>query len=178
MASRDVWSHGGGAALRELLAGSLAALLLQGRSERPVYVSSPWISDFALFQGGFRQFAGLFPEWADEPEVRFGAYLGHLARLRPVRLIAVANPTSETFALALSAADPRPAVRYAPETYHEKGLLAPSFYVEGSMNITYSGVYVRGEKITFHSDGDETGREKIARAYLEFERRWENLRAE
>jgi hypothetical protein len=175
MASRDVWSHGGGEALRELLWGSLAALLLQGKGERPLYVSSPWVSDFPLFANAFRQFAGLFPELADEPVVRFSGYLGALARLRPVRLITVRNPTSEGFADALRAAGVQSAVRYAPETYHEKGLLGPSFYVEGSMNITYSGVYVRGEKITYHSDSGDAGRAKIARAYLEFERRWENL---
>ena len=39
-----------------------------------------------------------------------------------------------------------------------------------------SGVYVRDEKIVFHSAADDSGRAKVARARLEFDRFWESLR--
>jgi hypothetical protein len=43
------------------------------------------------------------------------------------------------------------------------------------MNITYSGVYVRGEKITYHSGAEPAMLAKIGKAYLEFNRRWDQL---
>ena len=45
------------------------------------------------------------------------------------------------------------------------------------MNITFHGVHIRGEKITYHTASSDEGREKIARAYLEFDRYWRTLDA-
>jgi hypothetical protein len=140
------------------------------------YFSSPWISDFPLFDNHYGDFVALFPELADEPRIRFSDYLRQLSRKRPVRIITVRNPSSEYFAKspAFQGAD-GVCFHYAPETYHEKGVLTPAFYIEGSMNITYSGVYVRGEKITYHSGDEAALRAKIGKAYLEFNRRWDQL---
>jgi len=43
------------------------------------------------------------------------------------------------------------------------------------MNLTYSGVYVRGEKVTFHAADEEVGHRKITATMLEFDRQWHNL---
>ena len=176
MPSRDVWSHGSGNALRDLLSSALASLLMTPAGAQPAYFSSPWMSDFPLFENQYADFVALFPELADERRIRFSEYLRQLSRRRPVRIIAVKNQSSEYF--AKSPAFPGTdgvQFRYAPETYHEKGVLTPAFYIEGSMNITYSGVYVRGEKITYHSGADPALRAKIGKAYLEFNRRWDQL---
>jgi len=103
-------------------------------------------------------------------------YLARLSVKSPVRVITTKSDASESFIsnLRLRGAI-RVQCRYAENEYHEKGILAPSFYIEGSMNITYSGVYVRGEKITYHSNSDAQGASKIASAYLEYDRRWNNL---
>lgn len=179
MPSRDVWSHGSGAALRDLLSSSLASLLMAPADGEPAYFSSPWMSDFPLFDNHFGDVVALFPELGDEPRIRFSEYLRHLARRRPVRIITVRNPSSENFAKS-PVFDGRDSVqfRYAQETYHEKGVLTPAFYIEGSMNITYSGVYVRGEKITYHSGAEAALKAKISKAYLEFNRRWDQLAAD
>lgn len=176
MPSRDLWSHGGSAALRDLLGAALAVLLLRPRDDRPAYFSSPWMTDFPLLDNEFLQFAALFPAHGNEPRFHFSAYLEALAQRRPVRVITVAHPASTAFAALPLFCEGRVALRYAPESYHEKGILTPLFYVEGSMNLTYSGVYVRDEKVTYHSAADAAGEEKVARAYLEFTRLWENLR--
>jgi hypothetical protein len=175
-ASRDIWSHGSGTQLPELISSCLATLLLLPPSAKPIYFSSPWISDFALLNNQFRQFSSLFPELDSRAEVRFGEYLATISLLMPVRIITVGNDISKNF-IASPALRNAPAVevRYAPEEHHEKGILTPWFYVEGSMNVTYHGVYVRGEKITYHTPSSPEGRQKIARAYLEFERYWSSL---
>lgn len=175
--SRDVWSHGGGQQLRDLLSSSLATLLFTKKDDRPAYFSSPWISDFILFENGFREFGALFPELADQGEIRFSDYLLRLSKRLTVRLMTTRTETSEAFLKNLESQEPsRIHHRFGPDEYHEKGILAPSFFIEGSMNITYSGVYVRGEKITYTTTGNPEGANKIARAYLEYGRRWEILK--
>lgn len=178
MSNRDLWSRGGREPLRDLLVGSLTSLLLLPEDERPAYFSSPWMSDFPLFDNQFRQYSVLFPEQPDEAQVWFTGYLERLSLKRPVRIITVGeHKVSERFA-----GNPRfhragkLEVRFAPTEYHEKGILAPYFYIEGSMNITFSGVNVRSEKLAFHAADDSTGIEKVARAYLEFDRFWESLK--
>ena len=146
-------------------------------NSRPIYFSSPWISDFALLNNRFRQFSSLFPELDSRTEIRFENCLATVSLRMPVRIITVANETSKTFVKSSQIQEASAiTVRYAPEEHHEKGILTPWFYVEGSMNITYHGVYIRGEKITYHATNSAEGRQKIARAYLEFDRYWESLR--
>lgn len=171
-ASRDVWSHGSSQHLRELLASSLSTLLLL-EGDKHAYFSSPWVSDFVLFENHFGQFSALFPGFSDQAEIRFSDYLVCLAKKLPVRIITTNSEVSFGFRnqLELRHAS-RIQVRTAPDEYHEKGILAPSFYIEGSMNITYSGVYVRGEKVTYHAACNQQGASKISAAYLEYDRRW------
>lgn len=175
--SRDIWSHGSGQRLRDLLASSLSTLLLMDKLEKPVYVSSPWISDFVLFDNRYKEFESLFPDLADQVDIRFSDYLTRLARQTQVRIITTKNETSAGFLERFGHGPASPDLRYrfAGEEYHEKGLLAPSFYIEGSMNFTYSGVYVRGEKVTYHCMQGRDGAKKIVGAYLEFKRRWKVL---
>jgi len=176
VSSRDIWSHGSGRQLRDLLASALSTLLMMGEGKRPAYFSSPWMSDFVLLENYYREYEGLSPDLADQSEIRFSDYLPRLSRKLPVRIITTRSDTSEAFLKNLQVRGiSKIEYRYAEDEYHEKGILAPSFYIEGSMNITYSGVYVRGEKITYHTNSDVQGANKIAGAYLEYERRWKNL---
>ena len=104
------------------------------------------------------------------------AEIKKLALKFPIRIITTRNDYSEAFLSSLPQnKTERIAYRFAKEEYHEKGLLAPYFYIEGSMNFTYHGIYINGEKITYHCVLGDQGQEKISRAYLEFDRRWEIL---
>lgn len=174
--SRDVWSPGGGRQLRDLLSSALATLLLGSVGRRPAYFSSPWISDFALFENRFMEYSALFPDLEDANEIRLSAFLVRLAKLIPVRVLTTRREVSEAFISRLAeSGSPGMSWRFAEPEYHEKGILAPAFYIEGSMNITFHGVNINGEKITYHAASNEAGAAKIATAYLEFDRRWERL---
>lgn len=174
--SRDVWSHGSGTQAIDLISSSLATLLLIPAFASPIYFSSPWISDFALLNNQFRQFSSLFPHLDGRSEIRFSDVLVSISRRMPVRIVTVSNDTSNNFVRSPLLVDsPGIATRFAPEVHHEKGILTPWFYIEGSMNITYHGVHIRGEKITYHVASSDEGRRKIARAYLEFDRYWSTL---
>lgn len=175
MSNRDIWRHGSGQQLHDLIASASAILLLAG-DDSHVYFSSPWMSDFTLLRNQFRAFGAALPELTDLNEISFSQYLSALSRHRPVRLVTTNTDTSNAFLRKEDVAEAAGIeVKIAGDNYHEKGILAPSFYIEGSMNITYQGVYVNGEKITYHAADDEQGSDKIARAYLEFDRLWERL---
>jgi hypothetical protein len=132
------------------------------------------MSNFALFQNPFGEWESLFPEIAERAEIRFVDFLVKLSSSRPVRLVVVDNSTSNSFAKAPQLADCKDIdVRYAPQTYHEKGILTSAFYIEGSMNLTHSGVCLRDEKVVFHPKyGNE---EKLNLAFLQFNRFWKTL---
>lgn len=174
MTSRDIWSHGVGTALQDLLASCCGALLLDTCDKAPAYFSSPWMSNFVLFQNAFEEWAGLFPDLSGQAEIRFAEYLSRLSTMRPVRLIVVDTPASNSFVKTPAIVESNGIeVRVAPPTYHEKGILTSAFYIEGSMNVTYSGVCLRDEKVVFHS-AIQNG-EKINLAFLQFDRFWETL---
>jgi hypothetical protein len=177
MVSRDIWSHGVGSSLRDLLQSCCSTLLLSQNETHPVYFSSPWMSNFVLYQNPFQEWAGLFSDLADQTEIRFADYLVRLAALRPVRIIIGENPTTRSFLKTHAIVESKKIqFKFAPDTYHEKGILSNEFYIEGSMNLTHNGVFLRDEKIVFHpSSGNEN---KINLAYLQFNRFWETLRAE
>ena len=177
MPDRDVWSHGSGRQLEDLLASTLLTLMLPSSDSRAAYFASPWMSDFVLFRNAFRQVVAVFPAWGEREEIWFSDYLLALGTRRTVRLITTHTQTSEAFASQLRArsgerAQSVIAIRFAPNEAHEKGILAPSFYISGSMNITHSGVYVKGEKLTYHASAELGEDDRITRAYHEFDRQW------
>lgn len=177
MSSRDIWSHGVGRSLQDLLTSCCSTLLLSSDDSQPTYFSSPWMSNFVLFENPFGEWGALFPELAEQTEIRFTEFLSKLSQQRPIRLVVVDNSTSQAFVNNPDIAEsPGIESRFAPETYHEKGILAGEFYIEGSMNLTYSGVCLRDEKVVFHPvRGNE---EKLHLAFLQFDRLWENLGAQ
>lgn len=176
MASRDIWSRAGSLQIRDLLAALLTSQLLARNSEHPLYVCSPYLTDFPLFDNAFGQFAPLFrrrTEFAEHAEILFSETLIELSACMPIRIIALPGEHAGAFLRRVMRNEtPGISGRFASELYHEKGLLCPSFYVEGSMNFTYSGIYRRDEKITAHTSDSPEGRQKIAAAELEFQRLW------
>jgi len=135
------------------------------------------MSDFVLFENTFGEYGALFPESPDRLQYKYTDFLHRLAVLQDVRIVTVRGKgyeVSEKFVQTLLRTNtPRLGVRFAEQTYHEKGILAPDFYIEGSMNLTYMGTNVRDEKVVYHSHhGNE---EYMASAYLNFDRLWDQL---
>jgi hypothetical protein len=177
MPSRDIWSPGGGAVLADAIASVLSMLLLRSDDRRPVYFSSPWITDFPVLRNRFREYAALFPRLADEDEILFSDYLVRLASEREVRVLTADNEHSKAFLRNSKLVTRGLTAKLAEGPFHEKGILAPGVYIEGSMNITYRGVFINREKVTVHAAPDAAVLARIAAAYLEFDRHWENLDA-
>lgn len=173
----DIWSHASGTKLRDTISSLMANLLLAGPDSRPAYFSSPWMSDFPVFRNEFRQYSALLGTYADSSQLLFSQYLSVLGQSRPIRIITVLNATSSAFAEIVRGRNcPNIDIRFAPESYHEKGILSSLFYMQGSMNLTYSGLYVRDEKVSLHVGPEDGERELIGKAHLEFARFWELIR--
>jgi hypothetical protein len=179
MSSRDIWSKGGGEKIQDLLGSLLTTLIMEDAVASPLYLCSPYLSDFILLDNAFGQVSTLFtqiPELADKGEILFSETLREVSFRMPVRIVTVRHPSSIAFVERIMAPSHRDiSTRIAPDIYHEKGLLCDGFYVEGSMNFTYSGIYIRDEKVTCHIAEDPGGRQKIDAAFLEFDRLWNNL---
>jgi hypothetical protein len=177
MPTLDVWSNAASSQLRDLLSSALSCLLLRRdwTGGRPVYVCSPWISDFPVFDNRYGQFDDLLPRFRGASRIRLGDVLSTLAERTDVRIISKATEATKQFLNAREFREARIHVRMADETLHEKGLLTPDFYLEGSMNLTYSGVHLNQEKVSFHAGPDRAIVERMAAAYAELDRRWGQL---
>jgi hypothetical protein len=175
---RSIWARNSTLELPDLIRSLFALSLLASKAGRPTYFCSPWISDFPLFSNAFQEFAPLFPDHADQRRIRFSDFLVQLSRLTEVRIVTTRSDTSRAFL-----SDPRFgqlenfAYRFTKDEFHEKGMLSPHFYLEGSMNITFMGVHIRQEKVILHTDRVARGERLITEAYLEFDRRWVSLDA-
>ena len=150
MSSIDIHSRGGGKRVRDLLGSCFATLLLGGTYNRPMYLVSPWLSDFRLFDNQFGEFRDLFtfrPDFGENPVILFSEALTEIANRIPIRIITWSNPTSRSFVDNFRNAERIQIKIEAAKKDHQKGLLSEQFYFEGSMNFTYSGVYKNAEKI-------------------------------
>lgn len=177
MPTLDVWSNAASTELRDLLSSALACLLLRTdwSHARAVYVCSPWISDFPVFDNRYGQFDALVPQARGTGRLRFGDVLIALATVTAVRIVSKDTEATRQFASGRNYQDAKVEIRMAGGDLHEKGLLTPDFYLEGSMNLTYSGVHINQEKVSYHAGRDREVQQRIASAYAELDRRWRQV---
>lgn len=176
MPTLDLWSNATSSQLRSLFRSALATLLLLEHRSRPVYLCSPWISDFTVFDNRFRQFDEVVPVARGSTRVRLSDCLKQLSRVHQVRVVSRNTEATRQFLLNARLEESGIEVKIADDSLHEKGLLSPLFYFEGSMNITYSGVHINTEKVAYHAGEEREVVERMAKAYLELDRRWLQLK--
>ena len=178
MPSRDIHSRDGGKKVRDLLSSFFVTLLLGANTFRGMYLISPWLSDFKLFDNKFGQFKDLFRKYTgfgENPNILFSEVLIETSESLPINIITWPDNKSKIFAKLFDDVKNVKIKFEKTQKDHQKGLLCDLFYFEGSMNFTYSGVYLNKEKITCNAVYDPDGERKINEAYLEFERIWEKL---
>jgi len=178
MPSRDIHSRDGGKKVRDLLASFFGTILIGAATVRPMYLISPWLSDFKLLVNTFGQFKDLFKyqsNLAENPYILFSETLIEASYHFPIHIATWPDDKSRTFANKFENAKNVKIIFEKAKKDHQKGLLSDLFYFEGSMNFTYSGVYLNKEKITCNAAYDPEGKQKINEAYFEFERIWDNL---
>jgi hypothetical protein len=177
MPTLDVWSNSATTSLRDLLSSALACTLLRDQWElaKPVYICSPWITDFTVFDNRYGQFETLTASMRGRSSIRFGDVLLTLSRKTEIRIISKETEATRQFLINKNFPNGNIFVKMADESLHEKGLLTPDFYLEGSMNLTYSGVNLNREKVSYHAGVDRPVIERMAAAYAELNRQWLQL---
>lgn len=175
MPTMDLWSNAANLELRQLFRSAMASLLMLESPSRPIYICSPWISDFTVFENRFDEFGHLVPSVEERSSISLSHCLQQLARVHEVRIISRRTEVTLTFLSNQQLSECGVKAVLADDDLHEKGLLTPIFYFEGSMNITYSGVHINREKLLYHAGSDSEVARRMSLAYLELDRRWTQL---
>lgn len=176
MPTMDVWANAANSHLRDLLSSALACVLMRSDwAGHAVYVCSPWVSEFPVFDNRYGQFDALVPTARGSSRIGLADVLITLACRTEVRIISKQTEATKQFIAGSNFTGTNVQVRMAGQELHEKGLLTPDFYLEGSMNITYSGFRVNKEKVSYHAGSDREVIQRIATAYAELDRRWKQL---
>ena len=100
MPSRDIHSRDGGYKVKDLLGSLLVSEKIGNRTKSPLYLVSPWITDFILLNNSFGQFRDLFTfEQAvgEQVDILFSEMLRELSHTNTVRIVAGNNADSTNF---------------------------------------------------------------------------------
>lgn len=177
MPTLDIWSNAASTQLRSLISSALACTLIRSNwiPGRSVYVCSPWISDFSVFDNRYGQFDDLCPAARGNNRIRLSEVLKRIGLGISVRIISKDTEATRQFLAGAGFSNSNVIVRLAGDSLHEKGVLTPDFYLEGSMNLTYSGVHINTEKVSYHAGSERDIVARMAAAYAELDRRWKQL---
>lgn len=170
-ASRDIATSHTRDVPREFLQ-SLFAFELLGPS-RPLWVVSPWISDVALIENSARQFTALCPGWPATQVRLFRIIEALLDRGGEVNVVVNNDQHNDVFLQRLDglAEEYSEAARWRRTPFlHTKGIVSEHFCLEGSMNLTHSGVYRNEEHLIYRTDP-----QVVQERRLELQRFWDSL---
>lgn len=163
MHSRVLRSQGGSQALKDCLVSLLT--LEEVRPSREIYIISPWISNAVVIEDHHSKYTNLFPFITSKKITLADILLTYVWRGSIVRLIC--NPSQKYTRDFLDLLGNQVEYRVLNDN-HEKGMVTDNFYLHGSMNFTYSGIYINGECIRITTEQPD-----ISSALISVRARWE-----
>jgi phosphatidylserine/phosphatidylglycerophosphate/cardiolipin synthase-like enzyme len=157
--------HRGAARPHRMIADALQGLVV-GELVAPgnrFLLVSPWISDFPLLDNRGGRFSALDSQWGAAWIPLSGVLRSFLNRQIQVQVACGSGVREDDFVECLrryalrDGVDDLLVIRRSPESPvrvldHEKALVADTWAVHGSMNLTYRGVEINGELVTISSD--------------------------
>ena len=157
---------------RSDLIHSLFALALASEATERFWIDSPWITNAVVLSNGYGQFRGVFPD-EGQREVRLVDYLAALQdKGTDVRVITrepSGNAELYDFRDQFMNRLGEQCIQIDP-LIHAKGIITDLYLVSGSMNLTYSGIRINGERLDITAEPSE-----IARSAHDFGVRWDEL---
>jgi len=122
---------------------------------RVFYLVSPWISNVSVLDNRAHSFVSIEPSWTHS-DIRLVDVLERLMDLGCSVVVATRpDKHNESFLDALGSAGERVGVSpeiHRVEELHEKGFLGDAFFLSGSMNLTYNGISINEERISYHTE--------------------------
>jgi phosphatidylserine/phosphatidylglycerophosphate/cardiolipin synthase-like enzyme len=155
-------------AVREVLALVFAQELLSPSQE--VFIVAPWISNVVVFDNRLGQFTTVNPEWARREVRLIEVFVALATNGATVNLHTRPNPHNKQFKWrieeGMSDAGVSDRLRWSDDDpyLHTKGLLTDRVFIDGSMNLTESGVALNDETVTISYEPAD-----IAAARVHFE---------
>lgn len=153
------------AEIRELLESLLTAELLS--PSRCLWLVSPWPTDLELLDNRAGAWSALDPQWGPR-QLRLAELLGRMLEMG-VHVVIATRPDAhnEQFLRKLDDLVKSSGVEslltvHRKATLHHKGFLGDDFYLSGSMNLTFNGVEILDEGVTFETNRDATEHARIA----------------
>jgi phosphatidylserine/phosphatidylglycerophosphate/cardiolipin synthase-like enzyme len=154
--------------IRELLQLMLLGELMAPGGER-IWLVSPWFSNVAIVDNRAMGFSAVNPEWGAR-EIRLVEIAVELmVRGCPLGVATSLDEHNEPFLDALTEATAEVGVSekltvVRRENLHTKGILLRRGLLTGSMNITYRGLELNDEAVTY-----DTAPQSLAQARISFE---------
>ena len=159
--------------VRELLQSIFLAELMAPESD--FWLVSPWISDVELLDNRRGSFSAINPEWGRRP-IRLSEVLVHLLTTGTlVRIVTKPDLHNQTFidrmrerAQEAGVEDGLTIIQH--NELHTKGILTSWGLLTGSMNLTYNGVEINDEHVSYETDiHARSGAKLTFKAYLDLE---------
>jgi phosphatidylserine/phosphatidylglycerophosphate/cardiolipin synthase-like enzyme len=168
---RDLSGPGQASSIRDLLQGIFIAELIKPSSL--FWITSGWISDVDFLDNSSRSFSYLNPDWP-LGTIRLSSIIESLVtRGGQIRIMVREVEHNIIFLERMKNIQRRygECIDWRTDpVFHAKGILGDDFLIEGSMNITKSGLVINDERVTFRLDP-----EGIAQRRLELEEKWASL---
>ncbi len=129
-----------------------------------LWISSPWISDVELIDNTARQFSSLNPDWP-AARIRLSTVLAALLE-RGAEVILITNLSlhNEDFLARMMPLERLYGNRLRiikTANLHEKGISGDTFTLNGSMNLTYNGVYSNEEYLIYQCDPAQVAERRV-----------------
>ncbi len=150
--------------IKELLQMVFATELLTPSDE--IFLVSPWISDIVIIDNRMGGFDALNPEWKGR-EIRLTEVLIQLMSIgSKIFIISRPDPHNDTFLNRIGSLTEETGLTNKIETkivpeLHTKGILTNHGVLDGSMNITYNGIAINDEYISFNINKEQIAESKI-----------------
>lgn len=168
---RSIFLHGplGRRQFKEVLGSLLSGLIIV---PQPVWLVSPWLSDFELLDNQSGQWDMVQPAWGLRVVSFCQLLIDCVEAGCALNIVTKDEPTNFSFLKRLedaiaSCEEYRVGVS---ENLHAKGLLTADWYLSGSMNFTFSGTNRNDEQIQLTTNSGV-----ISETKLEFENRYATL---
>lgn len=176
---RDIYLTGelGQRQLREVLVSIFVGLSIAPQTQ-PIWICSPWISDFQILDDPSLPLKHVSNQWT-KPTVSFSDAIAAVANHcgAKFKIVVRGDTDTEKFSnqqflnqLRAKLLEPELVEVAVFDSLHIKGLVTSALMLEGSMNFTFSGTNKNDEKVSLVAD-----LKRVSRARLEVEDRYLNL---
>jgi len=166
---RQIFIHGPGGqrALKEVLGAQLVALMM---NPQPLWLVSPWVSNFTVLDNRSGNWDYVEPAWGNR-EIYFLELLAGMVNYGvELKMVTRNQPINSDFVKQLRNRLHEKAVFHHmwSDALHTKGLLSHAFFLQGSMNFTWSGSNRNEECMVLTNDRDiiTTSRMEFEKQYL------------